>query len=314
MQCEIDPFCQTVLKHHFPDVTLYGDIRDIDGTEWKGKVDILTGGFPCQPFSQAGKRKGVDDNRFLWPEMLRVIQEIQPTWIVAENVRGLLTLQDGVVFEQVCTDLEANGYEVQPLCIPACATGAPHRRDRIWFIAHSNRHGDRQQKRRGNEEKKEVSNINRQKHESTRQPIGAINAGRCDGHDASNANDSGDRTPKCETNGYRKKEDEGRGKQPQYGACGSSGDAADTRCELWEQGGKGKPERSSGDARGCYKQDWGEGWLQAATRLCGVDDGLPRELDGITVPKWRKESLKAYGNAIVPQVAHRLFQNIMTCH
>lgn len=102
---------------------------------------MLTGGFPCQPFSQAGKRKGVEDDRFLWPEMLRVIQEFSPLWVIAENVRGLLTQGGGVVFERVCTDLEAAGYEVQPLIIPAVAVNAPHRRDRVWFVGHTKHDG-----------------------------------------------------------------------------------------------------------------------------------------------------------------------------
>jgi len=104
-----------------------------DGLE--GCIDILTGGFPCQPFSQAGKRRGTDDDRYLWPEMLRVIRLAKPRWVIAENVRGLLTMQNGMVFEQVCLDLENSGYEVQPFIIPAVAVNAPHRRDRIWFVA-----------------------------------------------------------------------------------------------------------------------------------------------------------------------------------
>lgn len=133
--CEIDPFCQRVLRHHFPSTNHYGDIRSIDGREWRGKIDVLTGGFPCQPFSNAGERRGEDDDRFLWPEMLRVIREVQPTWIVAENVRGIVSIDEGLVFERVCSELEANGYEVQPFCIPACAVQAPHRRERLWFVA-----------------------------------------------------------------------------------------------------------------------------------------------------------------------------------
>lgn len=136
-QVEIDPFCNKVLAKNFPHVKRYGDIKQFNGTEYRGTIDVLTGGFPCQPFSVAGKRAGTEDNRYLWPEMLRVIREIKPAWIVAENVRGLLTIQDGMVFEQACTDLENEGYEVQPFIIPACSVGAPHRRDRIWFIAHS---------------------------------------------------------------------------------------------------------------------------------------------------------------------------------
>src|SRR4029077_4695613 len=93
-------------------------------------------GFPCQPFSAAGKRRGTEDDRHLWPEMFRIIQTFKPTWIVAENVRGLATWNNGLVLEQVCTDLEGQGYEVQPFIIPAVAVNAPHRRDRIWFVAY----------------------------------------------------------------------------------------------------------------------------------------------------------------------------------
>lgn len=134
--CEIDPFCQRVLKHHFPNAEQYTDIRSTDFTLWRGRIDVLTGGFPCQPFSVAGKRKGTDDERHLWPEMLRAIREIRPRWIVGENVGGILSWSGGLVFEQVCADLETEGYEVQPLVLPAAGVGAPHRRDRVWFVAH----------------------------------------------------------------------------------------------------------------------------------------------------------------------------------
>lgn len=130
--CDNDKFCQQVIAKHWPGSEIYGDIRTI--TE-PIKADIVTGGFPCQPFSQAGKRKGTADNRYLWPEMYRVIRLTKPEWVIAENVSGLVNWSDGMVLEQVCTDLEAEGYEVQPLIIPAVAVNAPHRRDRVWFIA-----------------------------------------------------------------------------------------------------------------------------------------------------------------------------------
>ena len=164
--CEIDLFCQAVLAKHWPNSTIYGDIRTItqntikfrqqnrkidkkEPTVWgqwepcsgnanrvyKQKVDLLTGGFPCQPFSQAGRRRGTADNRFLWPEMLRVICLAKPTWVIAENVGGFVTWNEGVVLEQVCLDLENEGYEVQPLIIPAISVNAPHRRDRVWIVA-----------------------------------------------------------------------------------------------------------------------------------------------------------------------------------
>ena len=155
--CEIDPFCQKVLSKHWPQSKIYEDIRSFTNTNDRrsqeqkqqatgdqqrgGDVDILTGGFPCQPFSQAGQRRGTEDNRFLWPEMRRVIQEFKPTWVIAENVSGILTIEQGMVFEQVCLDLEGAGYEVQPFIIPAVAVNAPHRRDRVWFVAHRNDSG-----------------------------------------------------------------------------------------------------------------------------------------------------------------------------
>lgn len=135
--CEIDTFCQKVLKYHFPNAEQYSDIRTTDFTVWHGRVEVLTGGFPCQPFSVAGKRLGTDDERHLWPEMLRAIREISPRWIVGENVRGIVNWSDGLVFEQVCLDLETAGYEVTPLILPACGVGALHRRDRVWFVAHA---------------------------------------------------------------------------------------------------------------------------------------------------------------------------------
>lgn len=134
--CDNDPFCKQVLAKHWPESEIYDDVRTISTPPY-GSVDILTGGFPCQSFSQAGLRRGTDDVRWLWPEMFKVIQATRPTWVIAENVNGILTWGQGVAAEQVCADLEAAGYEVQPFIIPAAAVGAPHRRDRIWFVAHT---------------------------------------------------------------------------------------------------------------------------------------------------------------------------------
>lgn len=227
LQCEIDPFCQKILRYHFPNAKLYDDIRTLNGNEWKGKIDILTGGFPCQPFSQSGKRMGKGDDRFLWPEMLRIIQEIQPIFVLGENVSGIATIESKLVFKNLLTDLEANGYEAQPFCIPACAVGACHRRDRIWFFAYSD-------------------SIRRE-----------------------------------------------RGKNGEHEENGG-----------WKGSAKIKYER-------CDKRTLrGEEWPSISTAFCGVGNGLPGELDGITIPKWRRESLKAYGNAIVPQVAYQIFLSI----
>ena len=172
--CEINPFCNEILKYWFPNSEHYEDITKTDFKKWRGKIDVLTGGFPCQPFSLAGRRKGADDNRYLWPHMLRAIREIRPTWVIGENVAGILTmvqpgketemgcqtslfgednrkrilLRQEYVVETICKDLEREGYSVQPLLIPACAVGAPHRRDRVWFVAHTNSNGGQEKTER----------------------------------------------------------------------------------------------------------------------------------------------------------------------
>lgn len=131
-QVEIDPFCQKVLEKHWPDVPRYGDIRELRGDEL-GAVDLICGGFPCQPFSIAGERKGKKDDRDLWPEMFRIIQEIRPRWVLGENVANFVNME----LERTILDLESEGYETQTFIIPACAVGAPHRRDRVWIVAHA---------------------------------------------------------------------------------------------------------------------------------------------------------------------------------
>ena len=135
--CEWNPFGQKVLRHHFPNAEGHGDITQTDFTIYRGRVDIITGGFPCQPYSTAGKRLGKEDERHLWPEMLRAIREVQPRWVVGENVLGLVNWSGGLVFHEVQADLEAEGYEVFPYVLPACAVNAPHRRDRVWFVAYA---------------------------------------------------------------------------------------------------------------------------------------------------------------------------------
>jgi DNA-cytosine methyltransferase len=134
---ENEPWCQKILAKNFPEVPIAGDIREYEGQ----RADVVVGGFPCQPFSVAGKRKGTTDDRHLWPEMLRVIKASKPRWVIGENVRNLTSIQDGLVFEQVCTDLESEGFEVQPFIIPASAVNAPHQRYRVWIVAHSNNNG-----------------------------------------------------------------------------------------------------------------------------------------------------------------------------
>lgn len=136
-QVENDPFCLTILEHQFPEVPKYSDILTFNASDHGHSVDIISGGFPCQPFSVAGQRKGTEDHRYLWPAMHAAICKIRPRWVLAENVHGLLNWNRGLVFEQVCADLEAAGYQVQPVIIPAAGLNAPHVRKRIFFIAHA---------------------------------------------------------------------------------------------------------------------------------------------------------------------------------
>lgn len=133
---EFAPFCQTILEHHFPESEKHGDIYNFNGEPYRDRVDIITGGFPCQPFSAAGKRQGTSDERYLWPEMFRVIREVGPRWVVAENVRGLTHWNGGAVLDTVCVDLEGEGYEVFPTVLPASGVNAPHKRERIFVVGH----------------------------------------------------------------------------------------------------------------------------------------------------------------------------------
>jgi DNA (cytosine-5)-methyltransferase 1 len=131
--CEMDEFCQKVLKKHWPDVPIFDDVRTLDAARL-GRIDICTFGFPCQPVSQAGVQKGDSDDRWLWNEIIRILQVSKPKWIIAENVKGLITIQDGFLLEHCISSLENEGYEIQSVIIPACAKNAPHRRDRVWII------------------------------------------------------------------------------------------------------------------------------------------------------------------------------------
>ena len=131
--CEKETYCQKVLKKNFPSIPVFPDICELKGDDINGTIDIITGGFPCQPFSIAGRKKGTQDDRDLWPQMLRVIQEFKPTWVVGENVANFVNM----AFRRTKTDLESEGYEVQPFIIPACGLGASHKRDRVWIVAHA---------------------------------------------------------------------------------------------------------------------------------------------------------------------------------
>jgi DNA (cytosine-5)-methyltransferase 1 len=152
--CEKDKYCQKVLKKHWPDVPIIEDIHEFNGKDYPNTT-LLTGGFPCQPFSIAGKRKGNSDNRALWPQMFRIIQESKPTWVIGENVIGFTSLG----FDETITDLESEGYKVITFNIPACACDAPHIRQRLWIVAHSNRKSSRMEKYRSCRQRRENPDI-----------------------------------------------------------------------------------------------------------------------------------------------------------
>ena len=292
--CEWNEFGQKVLRHHFPEAEGFGDITKTDFTKYANKIDILTGGFPCQPYSLAGKRKGKEDERHLWPEMLRAIREIQPTYVVGENVFGLINWNGGLVFNEVQADLEAEGYEVWPYVLPACAVNAPHRRDRIWFIAHNKINGFKASE--GINEWYEYKQNNGSEIRSTYYPDGK-------GRHATDTNGNG--LHECNV---EHEVNSGEGginalndldKITMYTDCSS------------KQGKYIGQERE----RKSYRSDSRNGFnnfqhFPTQSPICGGNDGLPSQLDGITFPKWRAESIKAYGNAIVPQVAYEIFNAI----
>lgn len=425
---DIDPFCLTILKHHFPNATAYTDIRGTDFTPWRNRIDILSGGFPCPPFSQAGKRKGTADDRYLWPEMYRAICEIRPRWVVAENVLGIVNWNGGVVFEQVHLDLEAAGYSVQTFVLPACGINAPHQRYRTWFVAHrnddqlcsgiqfdeqfgqtafadggvdagdSNGNGidaqsgssvkssskpggicgtgglgtDSDGLVRGSRTNTEntagtglsvedgsrtaadsrLSGLEGQDKteyienrrpeiwtnvagcdneiaadpESGRFQRGLTARGRSDGNPAERLHFldgiAGSGLQRTIANTQREGSDELcndiQSQQP-------NGEWPDSEGTQWHASESENQRIYRGSAHeSCNRQneEWQRGaigempnfkdWLDFPTQspVCSRNDGFPIPMDGITFPRWRKESIKAYGNAIVPQVAYRIFRVI----
>jgi DNA (cytosine-5)-methyltransferase 1 len=261
--CEWMEFPRKVLDYYWPGADSYTDICKTDFKKYANQIDILTGGFPCQPFSLAGKRKGTDDERYLWGEMLRAVQEIKPTYVIAENVFGIANIDGGLVFEQVCLDLEAEGYEVQPFIIPAAAKNAPHRRDRCWFIAYSNSNGLNQ--RNGNDE------------------VNTSQRGEYAQRDTEQSNVNGNAT------------DTGSRGMERYGRRSKIGQFQTN-------------EFNKNNCKRQHRMDWEK--FPTEPPICSGNDGVSTQLDGITFSKWRAESIKGYGNAIVPQVAYEIFKQL----
>lgn len=291
--CEINPFGQRVLKHYWPNAKLYNDITQTDFTIHRGRIDILSGGFPCQPFSQAGQRKGIEDSRHLWPQMLRSIREIQPKWILGENVYGIVNWNGGLVFDQVCADLEAEGYEIQPVILPACAINAPHRRDRVWFIAY--RTSELQQ---GNESG-ECGNNWEQDVQQEHGKADTIKSGAVgENGNATNSHINGFNG----SNGKREIHTSQGGINAQHDVEQICNVSDTYKCGL--QGISEKEKRKFT----AHRNTWDI--FPTQSPICSGNDGVPGELDGITFSKWRKESIKAYGNAVVPQLVYEIFKVI----
>jgi len=297
--CEWNPFGQKVLKHYWPNAISYEDITKTDFTVHRGKIDIITGGFPCQPYSSAGKRKGKDDERHLWPSMLRAIREIQPRWIVGENVLGLVNWSGGLVFEEVQADLEAEGYEVQPFVLPAASVGAPHLRQRVWFVAYNNRiiWGTRR-------------DAKSTKQSRYRESILPITTERT--------------TPNSNSNGLNEcnSEYEINTSEETINALSNS-KQIHIQQSITEHSDSIRQERrmykvkskvtirkhfSKRNARSIKPTNWQN--FPTVSPICSRNDGLSNRLHSITFSKWRSESIKAGGNAIVPQVVFQIFKTI----
>jgi DNA (cytosine-5)-methyltransferase 1 len=311
--CEYDKHAQKVLRKHWPDTEIIDDVRELanDADRFRGLVDIVVGGYPCQPFSAAGKRRGDKDDRHLWPEMLRIIQAVRPTWVIGENVAGHISMG----LDEVLSDLEAEGYQVRCFVIPAVAADAHHRRDRCWIIAHADSEG---------------------------QPDGSINEQRLERaivgnakHDGSSAvRDIGrvQREPDRKTQEIEQSEGSSSGAE-------AMGNAKDIRRDIWQdterEGSKDQQDKSQssvwGEPIGSDKDvpnasgeglqgDVGQG--QAGTQ--GQPQGYPaqcrwwepepavgRVVNGIP---GRVHRLKQLGNSIVPQVAARILWAIKEAH
>jgi len=298
--CEWNKFGQQVLKHHFPNSISYEDITKTDFSIHRGTIDILTGGFPCQPYSSAGKRLGKEDDRHLWPEMLRAIREIQPRWVVGENVRGLTNWNGGLVFDEVQSELEAEGYEVTPFLLPACAVNAPHRRDRIWFVAYSSRTSEGTNEFRGLRcEDGEISGQGTQTIHDAIRPNGSEG-------DVANTNSNG--LNQCNSNN---EVNTSEGRLDALGNINESnvdGYVADTT-NIGRENALENGQMERGRFRKSYQRGTWDSF-PSVSPICTGDDGISDRLDGITFPKWRNESIKAAGNAIVPQVVYQIFKAI----
>lgn len=270
---ERDQFCQQVLRKHWPDTPIFEDVTTLN-PDRLGRIDFVTAGFPCQPASVAGARKGREDDRWLWPEIVRIVRGTRPTWCLFENVRGLLTLEGGMVFEDCIADLEAAGYESQSFIIPACAIdSAPHRRDRVWIVAHCNGGSCRSTPR------------------TLERTEGAIQKGGEQFRPWPQARNGGSTV--AAGAGADKMRETGRLSQ-QFGGSG------------WGNTGWLSEPNVGRVADGVSRR------LDEAGRHPGWENGEPEGMERMSVGvKDRAARLKALGNSILPQVAEQIFRAIL---
>lgn len=288
LSCEINPFGRKVLEYYWPQSYHHTDIKTLDyatinqeltsrfGTHWRTEPIVLTGGFPCQPYSLAGKRLGTEDDRHLWPQMLRVISEIKPEWVVGENVFGIINWSGGLVFEQVQAELEAAGYTVQAYVLPAIGRDAPHRRRRVWFVAHrTNTVFEGLQSRKN----------------SIYESFVATDT-QCPGLQEPETGEFREPLPDAERNNTQK--------HPAH--AGGTG---------WE---KLHPTTEPAGARYGSRVDITKlpdpARFPTQSAVRSRNDGFSARLAGITVPKHRIESIKAYGNAVYVPVVLQIFKAI----
>ena len=276
---EKDKFCQKVLQKNFPNIPIEDEVRNVKGERFK--ADVITGGFPCQPFSVAGKRRGTDDDRYLWDETIRIISEQKPKWFIGENVEGIINIQDGMVFRQIHDDLESEGFEVQSLVIPASGVGAWHQRKRVWIIANSN---SNLRRRRGTKQESRANEIWRfytPKEEQTQHDIRSKAVG-CDAVFGKTKN---------VTNSQLK------------GLEGRLWNSSRGKWEILQE--IKNYRRKMGSSLRCFDGK-NKTWWQTQSKLCGVPDGVSYKLD-----KDRANRIKALGNSIVPQIAREIGLAIM---
>lgn len=331
LQCEINEFCNVILEYFFPKSHRFYDIKKADFTPFRNTVDVVSGGFPCQPYSQAGKRAGTDDPRHLWPENFRALREIQPTWYVGENVRGLTNWNAGHVFDDIQSQMETEGYEVTPFLLPASAVGAPHERYRIFFIAYSQRNHDRRKERRKYEEAKGMAPEGRPQDCSTWKFNGTnyndAKGREAAGH-ATNASsklqspnrfdESGHstRSSACEESERERLWNVTSGNASTWDVTDTTGDGLQRRRDSGElRNERQKRNERFTDMGGILRKDWRD--FPSESPICGRNDGFSIELADRTIfgkkltrKKWEEQALMSLGNAVVPQLIIPIFEAI----